>query len=136
MFSYVILSGYGISTTLITEIERYLAAHFAVLAYPSVQREQIDNEQFLLWKIGNRFGKYTLRSKRDSYGPTGILKEFSDGKRRIRMRMTSWVRHHCSRHIWLIVYLSSDCGCRRRRWTTKQTQMFPTEKQSFGNEAY
>lgn len=84
------LDGYGISTTLITEIERYLAAHFAVLAYPSVQREQIGPMS------NSFFGKLGTGLENTRYGqtaiamdPTGILKEFSDGKRRIRMRMTS-----------------------------------------------
>ena len=84
------LDGYGISTTLITEIERYLAAHFAVLAYPSVQREQIGPMS------NSFFGKLGTGLENTRYGqsaiamyPTCILKEFSDGKPSIRVRMTS-----------------------------------------------
>lgn len=84
------LDGYGISTTLITEIERYLAAHFAVLAYPSVQREQIGpmNNSFF-GKLGTGLENTRYGQSAIAMDPTGILKEFSDGKRRIRMRMTS-----------------------------------------------
>lgn len=84
------LDGYGISTTLITEIERYLAAHFAVLAYPSVQREQIGPmSNSFFGKLGTGLENTRYGQSAIAMDPTGILKEFSDGKRRIRMRMTS-----------------------------------------------
>lgn len=84
------LDGYGISTTLITEIERYLAAHFAVLAYPSVQREQIGPmSNSFFGKLGTGLENTRYGQSAIAMDPTGILKEFSDGKRRIRVRMTS-----------------------------------------------
>ena len=84
------LDGYGISTTLIAEIERYLAAHFAALAYPSVQREQIGPmSNSFFGKLGTGLENTRYGQSAIAMDPTGILKEFSDGKRRIRMRMTS-----------------------------------------------
>jgi hypothetical protein len=84
------LDGYGISTTLITEIERNLAAHFAVLAYPSVQREQIGPmSNSFFGKLGTGLENTRYGQSAIAMDPTGILKEFSDGKRRIRVRMTS-----------------------------------------------
>lgn len=84
------LDGYGISTALITEIERYLSAHFAVLAYPSVQREQIGPmSNSFFGKLGTGLENTRYGQSAIAMDPTGILKEFSDGKRRIRVRMTS-----------------------------------------------
>ena len=78
-----VLDGYGIPDTLMSQIALYLSAHFAVLSYPSVSREQLGpmSQSF--------FGKLGLGLENTKYGqsalsldPTGVLKDLSDGKRR------------------------------------------------------
>jgi hypothetical protein len=85
-----LLDGYGIPLLLLTEIEKYLAAHFAVLAYPSIQREAMGPMS------ASYFGKLGLGFQNTRYGqsaialdPTGVLKDLSDGKRPVIARLTS-----------------------------------------------
>ena len=85
-----VLDGHGIPETLMQRIALYLSAHFAVLSYPAVSREQLGplSQSF--------FGKLGLGLQNSSYGqsaialdPTGVLKDMSDGKTRQRVELWS-----------------------------------------------
>lgn len=84
------LDGYGIPTDTITLIEKYLAAHFANLAYPSKTRRSIGplSESFLLKAFdglnSTRYGQTAV-----SLDPTGALQRLSDGKGKKRVLMMS-----------------------------------------------
>lgn len=78
------LDGYGLPDSLLTRIELYLAAHFAVLSYPTVQRETIGPmsttyvNKIDLGLNNTRYGQTAL-----SMDPTGKLAQ-SD-KRPVKM---------------------------------------------------
>ena len=85
-----LLDGWGIATTLLTLIEKNLAAHFAALTYPSTLKEGLGpmSASYAL-KVGlgleaTRFGQTAL-----ALDPTGQLKEFSDGKGKRPVNMRS-----------------------------------------------
>ena len=71
-----VLDGYGVPTSLMTQIEKYLAAHFAAIAYPVVKREG-------LGPMSRSYeSKVNLRLDNTKYGqqalaldPTGKLSE-------------------------------------------------------------
>ena len=75
-----VLDGYGVPTPLMTQIEKYLAAHFAAIAYPVVKREG-------LGPMSRSYeSKVNLRLDNTKYGqqalaldPTGRLSELSAG---------------------------------------------------------
>lgn len=77
-----LIDGYGIPTALMTLIEKNLAAHFAVQAYPSVSRTGLGPmSQSFAVKTGNeglavsRYGQTAI-----SLDPTGTLARYSAGK--------------------------------------------------------
>ena len=76
-----LLDGWGVVTSLLTLIEKNLAAHFAALTYPSTLRETLGpmSSAYAL-KVGmgleaTRYGQTAV-----ALDPTGKLKDFSDGK--------------------------------------------------------
>ena len=78
---FTLLDGYGIPEPLLSQIEKYLAAHFANLSYPSKQRRSIGpmSESFFgNAQNGLAYTKYGQSAI--ALDPTGKLKEFSDGK--------------------------------------------------------
>jgi len=84
------LDGYGIPTVLLTEIEKYLSAHFGTLAFPAVQREglAVMTNSFAT-KLGlglqnTRYGQSAI-----ALDPTGNLKKLSDGEKSISVSITS-----------------------------------------------
>lgn len=86
----VYLDGYSIPTVLLTEIEKYLAAHFGTLAYPAVQREGLSVlRTTFATKLG--LGLQNTRYGQSAIGldPTGILKDLSDGTVTAPPRITS-----------------------------------------------
>ena len=84
------LDGYSLPDELLVEIEKYLAAHYGTLAYPSIQRERLAvMATTIVAKIGlglqnTRYGQAAI-----SLDPTGVLQEISDGKQRILVQMLS-----------------------------------------------
>ena len=89
VFLVAVLDGYGIPDTLMERIALYLSAHFAVLSYPSVSREQLGP------MAQSFFGKLGLGLENTKYGqsalsldPTGVLKDMSGGK--VRQRVGLW----------------------------------------------
>ena len=76
-----LLDGFGIPAGLLSLIEKQLAAHFAVLAYPSTQRENFGpmGRSFSV-KAGEGLNATRYGSTAVSLDPTGTLKRFSDGK--------------------------------------------------------
>ena len=79
------LDGYGLPDALMGEIGLYLAAHFAVVSYPAVSREQ------LAVMSRSFFGRLGLGLDNTRYGqgamsldPTGVLRAMSEGKTKPR----------------------------------------------------
>lgn len=68
------LDGYGLSESLLTKIELYVAAHFAMLSYPAVERETLGplSKKYVskvdLGLNNSRYGQMAL-----SMDPTGKL---------------------------------------------------------------
>ena len=85
-----VIDGYGIPLSLVTQIEKFLAAHFAATVYPTVSRQGLGplSETFAV-KGGT--GLESTRYGQNAVGldPTGELKKFSDGKGQKTVRMTS-----------------------------------------------
>ena len=85
-----ILDGYSLPNLVLIEIEKYLAAHYATLAYPSIQRERLSVlTSTIVSKIGlglqnTRYGQGAI-----SLDPTGRLQEISDGKMSKQVKVTS-----------------------------------------------
>lgn len=70
-----LLDGYGVSTSLLTEIEKYLAAHFATLSYNTVQREglgPLSRSYAVKLDKGLDYTRYGQQAV--SLDPTGVLK--------------------------------------------------------------
>lgn len=85
-----LLDGWGVAATLLTLIEKNLAAHFAALTYPSTQKEGLGplSASYAL-KVGmgleaTRYGQTAV-----ALDPTGELKNFSEGKGKRRVSMYS-----------------------------------------------
>ena len=84
------LDGYSVPTSMLTLIEKYFAAHFAVLAYPSVSHERMGpmGRTYLLKADGGlestRYGQTAV-----SLDPTGELKKLSEGEGKKRVTMAS-----------------------------------------------
>ena len=80
------LDGYGVSGVLLGQIALYLTAHFAVLSYPAVSREQFSiMSESVFGKLGlglenTRYGQSAL-----ALDPTGVLADLSKGKPRQRV---------------------------------------------------
>jgi len=76
-----ILDGYSLPNLILIEIEKYLAAHYATLAYPSIHRDRLSvMSSTIVAKIGlglqnTRYGQAAI-----SLDPTGRLQEISDGE--------------------------------------------------------
>ena len=78
-----LLDGWGVPSSILTLIEKQLAAHFAALTYPSTVREglgPLSTSYSLKAGMGleaSRYGQTAL-----ALDPTGVLKDFSDGNRK------------------------------------------------------
>jgi len=74
------LDGWGISASVLSLIEKYLAAHYAAMTYPSVQREVLGpmSTTFAL-KTETGFAASRYGQTAMSLDPTGALKKLSDG---------------------------------------------------------
>jgi len=85
-----ILDGYSLPNLMLVEIEKYLAAHYATLAYPSIQRDRLSvMASTIVSKIGlglqnTRYGQGAI-----SLDPTGRLQEISDGEIAKTVKLTS-----------------------------------------------
>ena len=86
-----VLDGYGLNEALLTQIERYLAAHFAVLSYPSVQREAVGplSSTYAIGRTGTGLENTRYGQQAIALDPTGLLKEHSDGKKPVRASVNS-----------------------------------------------
>jgi len=86
----VMLDGYSLPNLLLIEIEKYLSAHYATLAYPAIQREGLAGmSTSFATKIGyglqnSRYGQTAI-----SLDPTGRLQELSDGKKSLNAMITN-----------------------------------------------
>lgn len=78
------IDGYGIPLSVVTQIEKYLAAHFAVLTYSTKSRETIGpmSRAFAL-KVDLGFNATRYGQMAISLDPTGMLENLR--KRRVRM---------------------------------------------------
>lgn len=76
-----VLDGYGVPGSTLEQIEKYLAAHFAALTYPSVQREGLGpmSRSFAI-KAGDGIAATRYGQMAIGLDPTGMLKKFSDGQ--------------------------------------------------------
>lgn len=80
-FLYNTLDGWGVPISLMRTIETYLAAHFAAITYPAVQREglgPLSTTYFGRAELGlqhTRYGQMAI-----SLDPTARLKKLSDGE--------------------------------------------------------
>jgi len=81
-----VLDGYGIPASLLKNIEKYLAAHFANLTYSSVSRQGLGpmTTTFLL-KIDLGFNATRYGQMAMTLDPTGMLENF----RRKRVKMVN-----------------------------------------------
>lgn len=76
-----VLDGYGIPTSLLTQIEKYLSAHFAVIAYPATQREGVGPlTRSYVSKVDLRLDNTRYGQQALAIDPTGVLAEISAGK--------------------------------------------------------
>jgi len=95
------LDGYGVADGLMGQVALYLSAHFAVLSYPAVSREQLVSlGQSYVSKIGlglenTRYGLTAV-----ALDPTGALKDLSDGKARVQVRVWCLGNGHRDRRRW------------------------------------
>lgn len=76
-----VLDGYSIPTSLMTQIEKYLSAHFAVIAYPATQREGVGPlTRSYVSKVDLRLDNTRYGQQALALDPTGVLAEISAGK--------------------------------------------------------
>lgn len=80
VYLYNVLDGWGIRAPLMKTIETYVAAHFAALSYPAIQRETVGPlstsyvSKVELGLQNTRYGQMAI-----TLDPTGRLKRLSDG---------------------------------------------------------
>ena len=76
-----VLDGYGIPTSLMTQIEKYLAAHYAAIAYPVTQREGLGPlTRSYATKIDLRIDNTKYGQQAIALDPTNVLASLNDGK--------------------------------------------------------
>lgn len=76
-----VLDGYGIPTSLMTQIEKYLAAHYAAVAYPVTQREGMGPlSRSYATKIDLRLDNTKYGQQAMALDPTNVLSDINDGK--------------------------------------------------------
>lgn len=81
-----VLDGYGVPTSLMTQIEKYLAAHYAAIAYPVTQREGLGPlSRSYATKIDLRLNNTKYGQQAIALDPTGILGE----EKKVTISMTS-----------------------------------------------
>lgn len=81
-----VLDGYGVPTSLMTQIEKYLAAHYAAIAYPVTQREGLGPlSRSYATKIDLHLNNTKYGQQAIALDPTGILGE----EKKVTISMTS-----------------------------------------------
>lgn len=78
------VDGYGVAASLLTQIEKYLAAHFATITYSAIQRQTMGPmSQAFVTKIGMGLSQTRYGQMAMSLDPTGSLENMR--KRRISL---------------------------------------------------
>ena len=76
-----VLDGYGVPASLMTQIEKYLAAHYAAIAYPVTQREGLGPmSRSYATKIDLRLDNTKYGQQAMALDPTNVLSGIIDGK--------------------------------------------------------
>ena len=85
-----VLDGYGVPASLMTQIEKYLAAHYAAIAYPVIQREGLGPmSRSYATKIDLRLDNTKYGQQALALDPTNVLAEINAGKTKRAVSVTS-----------------------------------------------